>query len=172
MQPTSPKLSAKLASALAALGLLLSCYAVTGCGDSENTSAAGSPTPSTTSAATATATPSTVASIPSPSFTPGAPGLRADPNPVRAERAPGKTMISWQSGSEDVSEVYLAEPGGERLFARGAFGSAEAPWINVGSTRFRLYRGTEHKELLAELTVTMTTGGSSAASSAAASPKP
>jgi hypothetical protein len=171
MQSKSPKLSVNFASGIAALGLLLSCYGLTGCDDSANTTATGTPTPaSTTTTTSATAAPATVASSPLPSFTPGIPALRADPNPIRSDRAPGKTMISWQSGSEELSEIYLVEPTGERLFARGAFGSAEAPWISVGTTRFRLYRGTEHKEVLAELTVTM--GGSSAASSPAASPKP
>ena len=104
------------------------------------------------------ATPTLTTSTPAPGFPPGTVGLRADPNPVLQTGANGKTTISWQTGSDQTGEVYLVEEKGERLFARGPFGSSDAPWIAPGSTRFRLYRGTEHKEVLAELTVTM--GGS------------
>jgi hypothetical protein len=40
-------------------------------------------------------------------------------------------------------------------FALGADGSSEAAWIQTGMTyEFRLYAGTEHKDLLARLPVT------------------
>lgn len=112
----------------------------------------------------ATSTPSQI------SFPAGTAGLRADPNPVPAA-GPGKTTISWQTGAGEVGEVYLVEDNGERLFARGSSGSADAPWIGPGSTRFRLYRGTEHKEVLADLTVTMA-GPPSATGTATAAPSP
>jgi len=114
---------------------------------------------------------STVEPTPSATITfpPGTVGLRADPNPVPANVGNGKTTVGWQTGTAETGEVYLVEEKGERLFARGPSGSSDAPWIAPGSTRFRLYRGTDHREVLAELIVTM---GRSASAGATTTPTP
>lgn len=138
--------SRKITVWLAELCLACLCLSIVGCNEPTSTS-------SVTSATPAASPVSSVAAVPT-NFAPGVAGLQANPNPVPAG-VQGKTTISWQTGTEDPGEVYLVEDKGERLFARGAAGSAEAPWISPGSTRFRLYRGTAHQEVLAELTVTM-----------------
>ena len=85
-----------------------------------------------------------------------APSLTAEPNPVPAGEGPGKTKITWRTGSDTSGEVYVATDGGEEtLFVRDSEGSADAPWITTGSTyEFRLYEGRDHKKLLAKATVT------------------
>jgi hypothetical protein len=80
--------------------------------------------------------------------------LRAEPNPVPAGDKAGATTITWQTADDTIGDVYVADSGGERLFASGAKGSQEAPWIRPGSTTFRLCRHADHA-LLAQLTVTM-----------------
>lgn len=80
--------------------------------------------------------------------------LRADPNPVPRGNPNGTTTITWDTGSNDVGDVYVVDGGIEKLFANGAKGSQEAAWIKPGSTEFRLYTQVGHK-LLAQLTVTM-----------------
>lgn len=94
--------------------------------------------------------PSSLADSPSGTF------LSAVPNPVPAGEGTGKTMINWRLNDGAVGEVYLVTEGSpETLFARGANGPAEAPWITAGSTyEFRLYGGTDHKALLGKVTVT------------------
>jgi hypothetical protein len=89
-------------------------------------------------------------------MTPGVAGIRADPNPVPAGEGAGKTMINWQLSGGAVGEVYLVTDGSaETLFARGANGPAEAPWITAGSTyEFRLYSETDRKVPLAKVIVT------------------
>ena len=49
-----------------------------------------------------------------------------------------------------MGEVYVSEDGGpDELFAAGAEGSQEVPWIWPNKTyEFRLYAGTEHTALL------------------------
>jgi hypothetical protein len=80
--------------------------------------------------------------------------LRADPNPVLEGNPDGKTTIIWDTGSNDVGEVYAMEADKEKLFASGAKGSQEAASIKPGSTEFRLYTQAGHK-LLAKIKVTM-----------------
>jgi hypothetical protein len=80
--------------------------------------------------------------------------LRADPNPVPGGTVAGKTTIRWKTGSDAVGDVYVGPAGSERLFASGPKGSQDAPWIQPGSTEFRLYNHADHK-LLEQLTVTM-----------------
>jgi hypothetical protein len=55
-----------------------------------------------------------------------------------------------------MGQVYVSEnKRPEKLFAEGSEGSAEAPWINTGSTyEFRLYTGKEHTNKLAAVDVT------------------
>jgi hypothetical protein len=80
--------------------------------------------------------------------------LRADPNPVPGGTETGKTTITWQTGSETVAEIYYVSGKDETLFASGARGSKEAPFIRPGSNEFRLYNQGQHK-LVTQLIVTM-----------------
>lgn len=95
--------------------------------------------------------------------------LRADPNPVPVGTPNGKTTITWDTGSDAVGDVYVADAGNERLFASGAKGSQDAPWIPPGSTEFRLYGQSDHK-LLAQLTVTMRSSDSISSPSSTLAP--
>jgi hypothetical protein len=95
----------------------------------------------------------TTSSSPKPADVPGA-ILAASPNPVPAVPSPGKTTITWNCGSDDAADVYVISPAGEKLFAAGAKGSQEAPWISPGSTTFQLRRHSDNATL-AELKVTM-----------------
>ena len=81
-----------------------------------------------------------------------APSLSATPNPVPAGKGPGMTTISWNSVD---GKVYVSVNGrDEMLFAGSPRGAQEANWIEAGSSyEFRLYN-SDHKELLAKLTVT------------------
>ncbi len=84
--------------------------------------------------------------------------ITAYPNPVRAETSPGTTTITWSTKLASSSQVYVSENNGaEKLFAQnleGRDGSAEAPWISKGKTyEFRLYEGTERKNLLGTVKV-------------------
>ena len=86
----------------------------------------------------------------------------------------GVTTVGWNTGN-GTGEVYLTNGVDEKLFARGDKGAQEAPWIMPGSTpRFRLYRGTDRRELLKEISVTMEGPAKSPAASAtpAVSPSP
>jgi hypothetical protein len=80
------------------------------------------------------------------------PNLSASPNAVPAGDGLGQTTISWKSVD---GKVYVSTNGCEELlFADSPRGSQEANWIKTGSTyEFRLY-DTDHKELLATVTVT------------------
>jgi hypothetical protein len=55
-----------------------------------------------------------------------------------------------------MCQVYLLGPSGaEKLFTSGRSGAKEAPWINKGAKyEFLLYAGTDHKTVLARVTVT------------------
>lgn len=63
-------------------------------------------------------------------------------------------MITWDTGSGAVGDVYVLDAGNERLFASAPKGSQDAQWIHPGSNEFKLYSQADHK-LLAQLTVTM-----------------
>ncbi len=80
--------------------------------------------------------------------------LKADPNPVPAGNAPGKTTITWQTGSEAEADIYYFDGNTENLFATGAKGSKVADFIQPGSNEFRFYNKGEHK-LVTQLIVTM-----------------
>lgn len=87
--------------------------------------------------------------------------LRADPNPVPPGDPKGKTMITWDTGSDAIGEVYVVNAGIEKLFSSGRQGTQDAPWIVPGPNEFRLYDQADHK-LLAQLTVTMPSPNTSA----------
>lgn len=80
--------------------------------------------------------------------------LTASPNPVPG--GPAGTTLNWNTGDGSFGQVWVSVNGGaEALFAQGATGSAEAPWIVSGSSYlFRLYQGTGHATVLAHVTVT------------------
>jgi hypothetical protein len=82
--------------------------------------------------------------------------ITASPNPVPAGPGQGSTTISW-TGDGSMREVYCSINGGEeqRNWGQpGKTGSYDVNWINAGATyEFRLYRGTEHKELLGTVKV-------------------
>lgn len=92
--------------------------------------------------------------------------LRADPNPVPAGTEPGKTIISWQTGSEAEADIYSVNGTEETLFASGARGSTEAT-VRPGPNEFRLYNKGQHK-LVTKLIVTMTESAAAASSAPAA----
>ena len=92
--------------------------------------------------------------------------LRADPNPVPGGTETGKTTITWQTGSETVAEIYYVSGKDETLFATGARGSKEAPFIRPGPNEFRLYNEGQHK-LVTSLIVTMPVPAASASSTPA-----
>ena len=87
---------------------------------------------------------------------PSAATITAEPNPVPPGPGMGKTTIHWDTGDGTWGQVYLAEPDKPELnFAAGDKGSEDAPWIVPGGVyEFRLYKGTEHTELLGTVKVT------------------
>lgn len=95
----------------------------------------------------------------SPSLGQGATGvtLTASPNPVPAGGGAGKATIKWSASGHPDAQVYVYTDAasGERLFAAGSAGSADAPWIQSGTTyEFRLYASKHRQERLATLQVT------------------
>ena len=82
--------------------------------------------------------------------------LVATPNPVPCEAGPGTTTISWSTGDGSSGQVYVSVDGRpEQLFAEGAEGSKDAPWIGIGTAyEFHLYSGTERTTRLAVVSVT------------------
>jgi hypothetical protein len=79
----------------------------------------------------------------------------ADPNPVPPGSGLGRTRISWATLAGGDAEVCVSQDGRpEQLFARGASGSAEVPWIAAGSSyEFRLYAKEQPRRLLAKTIV-------------------
>lgn len=114
----------------------------------ENNNQSSVPFPTGTPPPTCTPTP-TVAPITGATLT-------ANPNAIPAGMALETTTISWNTGDGALGQIYVAtDRGGEVLFAEGATGSQEAPWIASGfSYVFRLYWGTAREAWLAEATVT------------------
>jgi hypothetical protein len=96
----------------------------------------------------------TIPSSPSPSETVAGMFLRAEPNPVPSGKDMGKTMISWQTGSETVADIFYVNGQEETLFATGAKGSKEAAFIRPGPNEFRLYNQGQRK-LVTKLIVNM-----------------
>ena len=122
-------------SCVAAICLVV-CFFVVGC---------GRPSPD-----------STASSPPAPADKPTVTGvvLKADPNPVPGGTETGKTIITWQTGSEAEADIYYVSGTEETLFATGPRGSKEASFLRPGPTEFRLYNKGQHK-LVTQLTVTM-----------------
>jgi hypothetical protein len=94
---------------------------------------------------------------------PAGPWIKAEPNPVPPGTAPGTTTISWSTGDGSKGQVYVVRPlkdekspKEDKLFVAGPSGTHAAPWINKkgGKYEFVLYAGTEHKKVLASVTVT------------------
>jgi hypothetical protein len=131
------------------LGLLVGAGAITGC---ERPLSSDSSTPP---------------AMPPASDIPGV-VLRADPNPVPPGNPKARTTVIWDTGSDEVGDVYVVTAGNEKLFGSGRQGSQDAPWISAGSTEFRLYTQDGHK-LLGRLMVTMPASEDSTNKSA---PKP
>lgn len=86
--------------------------------------------------------------------------ITAKPNPVQDSAEPlSKTVISWSTNDIPSQEVHVCvhtAAGGESLFASGAHGSQEAPWIQLGlPVEFRLYWGEgSSRKLLDRVVVT------------------
>jgi hypothetical protein len=95
------------------------------------------------------------ANPPQPAPTKGS-TVTASPNPVPAGDGFGTTRISWESG-RDWGQVFISENGepDTKMFAEGARGAGDAPWIKSGHTyEFRLYAGKDHSLLLDKVLVT------------------
>jgi hypothetical protein len=86
----------------------------------------------------------------------GTASITADPNPVPPGAELGTTTITWDTGTGKGGEVYVSENSGpEKRFAAGASGSHDVKWIGAGKRYdFRLYQGSEHSKVLAEVLVT------------------
>jgi hypothetical protein len=117
-----------------------------GCGDNSTTPAPTAGSPVTNGASSADP-------APQPGVT-----LTATPNPVPTSAGPGKTTIAWDAGANPDAAVYVVTDGGaEALFAKGAKGSSEAPWIQADHTyEFRLYANAERQPMLSRLSVRAT----------------
>lgn len=83
--------------------------------------------------------------------------IAAQPNPVPECFGPGRTQITWNTGGAQCGYVYVSvNRGGEKLFAEGASGAADATWISDGCVyEFRLYAARTRNPLLAAVTVMM-----------------
>jgi hypothetical protein len=82
------------------------------------------------------------------------PVITANPNPVQAGAAPGSTTISWDTGGADGVVMVSADGKPQDVFARGARGAMDAPWISAGSTyEFTLYTGANQSTRLASVVV-------------------
>jgi hypothetical protein len=79
--------------------------------------------------------------------------IRATPNPVPLGPGMGSTTVSWATGDPEGGHVYVSLDGEKgRLFATGASGSQEAPWIGAGTAyEFQLY--SSRNTLLSAVTV-------------------
>ena len=80
--------------------------------------------------------------------------ISASPNPVPAGPKLGTTTITWDTGGEE-GQVYVNEEGTEKLVASGPEGSQTIDWIKPHvQDKFRLYKGSAHKDVLAQVKVT------------------
>jgi hypothetical protein len=81
--------------------------------------------------------------------------IAADPNPVPAGPGLGRTQICWATLTGETGQVYVSQNAGpEQLFASGATGCTEAPWIAAGSEyEFRLYTNNGSRRLVAKVLV-------------------
>jgi glucose/arabinose dehydrogenase len=83
------------------------------------------------------------------------PSLTASPNPVITQGGPGTAVISWNTGSGAVGQVWASVNGAEEVpFAQDASGAQAAPWITPGANvRFTLFEGFGRGVRLASTTV-------------------
>jgi hypothetical protein len=83
------------------------------------------------------------------------PRLTATPNPLPGGPGFGTTTIAWSTGDGTGGKVYVVASGEpQKLFATGASGSMEAPWIgDKGAYEFRLYRDGNDSTPLATVSV-------------------
>jgi GT2 family glycosyltransferase len=86
------------------------------------------------------------------------PSLTVSPEQVPVGIIVGITEITWDTGDGTDGQVYVAVDGAaEALLATGPSGSKIAPWIEESLTyQFRLYAGTEQRQLLGEALATGT----------------
>lgn len=98
--------------------------------------------------------------------------IAAEPNPVPVRDGLGTARIRWSTGTAEPGQIFLSADGGaEQLFAEGAEGTQDAPWINPSSKyEFRLYAGREHRALLASVLVTGVISASAPAGAPVAPP--
>lgn len=84
------------------------------------------------------------------------PTITATPNPVPTNNGSGTTTLNWNTGDGSYGQVYVSVNGGvETVVGQGASGQITISWIQQGSTYvFRLYQGTAHQNVLAQVTVT------------------
>lgn len=86
--------------------------------------------------------------------------ISASPNPVPSGKDIGTTKVSW-TGDGSFREVYVSVDNAAENRCWGsadATGSFDFPYINAGAVyEFRLYRGSDHKELLGSIKVTRET---------------
>lgn len=129
------RLLATAISCVATICLVLAGLFVVGC---------GRPSPDSTASSSAPADNPTVTGV----------VLKANPNPVPGGTETGKTIITWQTGSEAEADIYYVSGTEETLFATGPRGSKEASFLRPGPTEFRLYNQGQHK-LVTQLIVTM-----------------
>ncbi len=84
--------------------------------------------------------------------------LRAEPNPVPlgAGKGPASTTLTWSTADGSFSQVYVSLDGGpEKLVVEGKPGTKTIKWIySKVMYEFRLYKGKDHKTLLATIQVT------------------
>ena len=84
------------------------------------------------------------------------PAITASPNPAPTTGSSmATTIVAWNTGGEP-GDVYISTNGtDEKLFAHGAYGVQEAPWIAAGTKyEFRLYNAEDRTKPVASVVVT------------------
>jgi hypothetical protein len=90
--------------------------------------------------------------------------------PMAAGRGQGATTIHWDAKTSLARVYVVAGKSEEKLFSGAAAGEQSAPWIASGGTyEFRLYKGTDRRELLAKVRVTGSAPAGTSASPASES---
>ena len=84
------------------------------------------------------------------------PHITATPNPLPEGAGAAITTVAWDTGDGSECEVYVSvNDGKEKHFGTNVAQSIKVDWIQPGDTcEFQLYKGSEHKEVLASVTVT------------------
>lgn len=80
--------------------------------------------------------------------------ISASPNPIPTGAKLGTTTLTWDTHG-DEGQVYVSEnDGAEKLLASGATGSQSVDWIRAHTHyEFRLYEGSAHSKVLAQVEV-------------------